>query len=63
MQNIELFALTAVEVDWREGVKESIGFAGDLITISESPVGGRNIRFATGLTGITGMEIAHTYGS
>jgi hypothetical protein len=57
MQNIELFALTAVEVDWREGVKESIGFAGDLITISESPVGGRNIRFATGLPALLAWRL------
>jgi len=56
MVGIEQFALTAVEVDWREGAKEALGFAGDLITMSE-PTGGRSIRFATGLPGLLALRL------
>lgn len=57
IQNIEIFGLTSVEVDWKEGVEESMAFAGDLITISESPAGGFNLRFARGLPALLAWRL------
>jgi hypothetical protein len=57
VQRIEQFALAAVELDWKEGVKEAMGFAGDLITMSESPADGRSIRFATGLPALLAWRL------
>lgn len=54
---VEEFALTAVEEDWREGVGESIRFAGDLITLSERPSPGTSIRFAQGLPALLAWRL------
>jgi hypothetical protein len=63
IQGIEQFALTAEEVGWNEGVKEAMGFAGDLITMSESPGDGHNVRFATGLPALLAWRMLVVMGA
>lgn len=46
---IEQFGLMAVREGWPEGVKESLKFASDLLSLGERPRQGRNLRFALGL--------------
>jgi hypothetical protein len=57
VQGIEKFALTSVEVRWKEGVIAAIAFAGDLITMSESTGSGYTIRFATGLPALLAWRL------
>lgn len=54
---IEQFALASVEEHWKEGVFECINFAGDMISLSESPRDGRNLRFATGLPALLAWKL------
>jgi hypothetical protein len=55
-EGIELFGLEAVQLGWKEGVKEAMAYSGDLITITESPLGA-SIRFATGLPALLALRM------
>jgi hypothetical protein len=57
VRGIEKFALTSVAAHWKEGVIETLSFAGDLITMSESTGSGHTVRFATGLPALLGWRL------
>lgn len=54
---VEEFALACVEQSWKEGVVQCMCFAGDLISISESPSGGRRLRFANGVPSLLAWRL------
>lgn len=57
VQNIEEFAFAAIYENLPSGSEVILRFAGDIISISENPVGGRSIRFSQGVPAFIGWRL------